>query len=261
MDKLWILKEYFSYCFSAKTKYSIHSPFVYQFIINVIEKRTINPETSTVEQIREDLIGNKEVIEITDYGAANRANPVFKRKVSCVARNTSKSRKYARLLYNIAQYFKPAVMLELGTSLGISTMYIAKGNPDGKMFTIEGSETVAAIAGSNFQKLSLNNIKQYTGNFDSILFLVLKEIKKVDFVFFDGNHQKEATIRYFEQCLAFADNDSVFIFDDIRWSKGMKEAWNHICSHPSVTCCIDLFAVGIVFFRKEFSKQYFVLKY
>jgi predicted O-methyltransferase YrrM len=80
-------------------------------------------------------------------------------------------------------------------------------------------------------------------------------------VFFDGNHKKEATLRYFDMCLSHIHNNSILLFDDIHWSKGMKEAWENIRQHPSVVVSIDLFSMGIVFFRKELSKQDFVLRF
>ena len=81
-----------------------------------------------------------------------------------------------------------------------------------------------------------------------------------DLIFFDGNHQKEATLNYFNQLLPLAHNDSVFIFDDIHWSKGMEEAWEKIKKHPEVRVTIDSFYWGIVFFRKEQEKEHFTIR-
>ena len=81
-----------------------------------------------------------------------------------------------------------------------------------------------------------------------------------DLIYFDGNHQKEATLHYFEKLLPMAHNDSVFIFDDIHWSREMEEAWDQIKAHPQVRVSIDTFYWGLVFFRKEQEKEHFTIR-
>jgi hypothetical protein len=41
----------------------------------------------------------------------------------------------------------------------------------------------------------------------------------------------------------------------------MERAWAAIKAHPSVTVTIDLFYVGLVFFRKKQPRQDFWLRY
>lgn len=261
MDTLRLAYSFFSYFFRAKTKYAVHSPFVFTFATKVLEAPKKKGLTQPIEKTRKTLLKNHNTIDVIDFGAGRKNELSEKRKISSIARHSAKSSKYSNLLFELVHFYKPSNVLEIGTSLGISAMYLAAGNKNSKVYTIEGSPAVSAFAATNFKSNSIENIRQYTGNFNEILSNVLKEIGTVDLVFFDGNHQKEATIRYFEQCLPFAGNDSIFVFDDIRWSKGMTEAWDNICSHSAVTCSIDLFAMGIVFFRKELSKEHFVLKY
>lgn len=99
------------------------------------------------------------------------------------------------------------------------------------------------------------------GNFDSVLPNLLPTLAPLDLVFIDGNHSYEATIRYFEMLLSKVHNESIFIFDDIYWSEGMKKAWNEIQNHPSVQCTVDIFRWGIVFFRKEMQKEHFTIRF
>jgi predicted O-methyltransferase YrrM len=261
MDMLRLAHSFISYYFKAKTKYAVHSPFVFTFVTKVLNAPKKKQLSQSIENTRKNLLKNNATIDVIDFGAGRKNDLFEKRKISSIARHSAKSRKYSNLLFELVHFYKPSNILELGTSLGISAMYLASGNKDSEVYTIEGSPAISSLAAANFKNNSINNIQQYTGNFDEILGDVLKEIGTLDLVFFDGNHQKEATIKYFEQCLPYTGNDSIFIFDDIRWSKGMKEAWDNICSHSSVTCSIDLFAMGIVFFRKELSKEHFVLKY
>jgi predicted O-methyltransferase YrrM len=108
--------------------------------------------------------------------------------------------------------------------------------------------------------MRVKNIEVITGPFDDTLAGALQQIGKVDLVFFDGNHRKEPTLHYFKACLQHADENTVFIFDDIHWSPDMQDAWEEIGRHESVTSTADLFFFGLVFFRKELSKQHFSLR-
>jgi len=161
----------------------------------------------------------------------------------------------------MSRYFKPGNILELGTSLGLSTLYLANGNPDANIITIEGCPNISKFAGENFHRLGTDQINQVTGNFDDKLAEVLKPIERLDFAFIDGNHQQEPTINYFEQCLLKSNSNSIFIFDDIHWSEGMEKAWENIISHPDVSLSVDIFHMGIVFLKKELTKQHFVIRF
>ena len=152
-------------------------------------------------------------------------------------------------------------MVELGTSLGMSTAYLAKGNPQGRIATIEGCHETAALAGKNFALLGITNVDQVTGPFEKVLPKLLDKLGKVDLFFIDGNHRKEPSLQYFYQCLQHIHNDSVFILDDIHWSGEMEEAWKMISNHPSVTVTIDLFRMGLVFFKEGLSKEDYILHF
>jgi predicted O-methyltransferase YrrM len=260
MNKMALLHDYLHYYFSAKTRYGIHSPFVFDFVCNVVNKKTKFREICDIEAIRSNLKKDKTEIIVSDLGAGSIKNSGSSRKISEIANHSLKSRKYASLLYRMIEYFKPAKVLELGTSLGISTSYMAKANPKSEIITVEGCSNIAEIAEKNSQKLGLSNIVHITGSFDDLLEELVRK-HKPDLIFFDGNHTEEATIRYFETCLPFIMNESVFVFDDINWSDGMKKAWEKIKNHNQVTVTIDMYFIGLVFFRKELSKENFVIRF
>src|SRR4029077_1984972 len=189
-----------------------------------------------IEHLRKKLLHSSEVIEVVDFGAG--ASGKSKRKVSDIAAKTSVSAKKGRILFRLVNFIQPKVMIEMGTSLGISTLYQAKACDSGKMITMEGSPETAAIATKNFGLLKAKNIEQVVGDFNEILPAVLKNLPSVDYVFFDGNHRKEATLNYFNQCLPKVTDGAAFVFDDIRWSQGMFDAWNEIIKEPSATVTI-----------------------
>lgn len=258
MKQLSFLIRYLKYWFSAKNAHGIHSPFVFSLYNDVINKKGSYYVFDKIEQLRKKLLLSKKEINVTDLGAGSSG----KRTLAEIAARSAKSKKYCELLYRLAYHFKPGSVLELGTSLGISTAYLASANPNAKVITIEGCLNTAAEAKKNFESLGLKNIESVVGNFDNVLLRPSSSVPRpLNFVFFDGNHKKEPTLNYFTQCLSQADNDSIFIFDDIHWSAEMEEAWEEIKRNPKVTVTIDLFFLGLVFFRKEQVKEDFVVRY
>jgi len=173
-----------------------------------------------------------------------------------------KNKKFSQLLFRIAKYYKPQTILELGTSFGITTCYLASANRNSKVYTFEGSQEIEKIARENFDKAGLQNLDLIKGNFDKTFLPALNKLEKINLAFIDGNHRKEPTLHYFSELLKKSTNDSIFIFDDIHWSSEMEEAWNLIQQHDSVTLTVDLFFIGLVFFSADFKvKQHFTIRF
>lgn len=261
MKTFLFIARYIKYFITAKTEHSAQAPFVYEFITQVINTKQANTDYLEIETLRKKLCKSKESINITDFGAGSHINNSKIRMIKDIAKNSAKNEKFGRLLYRIIKHYKPENILELGTSLGISTLYLSKGNEKSKIFTFEGCIETAKIAKLNFEKLSANNINITLGDFKKTLAYKLNEIQNIDLVFIDGNHTQEATITYFKQCLKYSNEKTIFIFDDIHWSKGMENAWGYIKAHQRTTLTIDLFYVGIVFIRKKLSKQDFTIRF
>ena len=255
--------DYVGYRTKAAGKFRIHSPFVYNFLTEVIKDYQSYEDYHEIEELVSRMRKEDQLIETTDFGTSSRGL-VYQtnyERVKHITRTSSVNRPTGRLLYRIARYAKPACILELGTSLGISTMYLAKGAPGAEIHTLEGCAAKSTRAERSFNKLGIQNISSHIGRFDILLDDVLDRLDAIDIMFLDGNHREDPTINYFEKCSEKADNDSIFIIDDIRWSSGMKQAWEQIKNHPRVSVTLDLFSLGVVFFRKESTKQDFVLKF
>lgn len=261
MKKLFIAYNYLIYLIKSKNEHGVHSPFIFDLLMEVVYNRTDYYAYKKIEKIRAELLDSQQSVNCIDLGAGSLKNKGHKKSIKSLVHRSAKSAKFAQLLFRLVNYFQPSNVLELGTSLGISSAYMAMANSKIKVITIEGCEEIACIAEKNFRQLELKNIKQLHGSFDDILPSVLNEISKIEFVFFDGNHRKEPTLNYFHQCLEKAHENSIFIFDDIYWSPEMKEAWKQIKENARVTVTLDLFYLGIVFFRKEQVKQHFVISY
>ncbi|HEX8313482.1 MAG TPA: class I SAM-dependent methyltransferase [Flavisolibacter sp.] len=242
--------------------HGMHSPFVFRFILHVLNNKSGYPLPTEIETLRKQLQKDTRVLEIEDLGAGSRTASARQRSVQQLARSALKPPKYAGLLFRLVKYYQPQTIIELGTSLGITTSYLAKANPEASVTTIEGSNAVAEIAKENNRKLGLKNIRLLQGNFDDVLPAVIRQLSSVDLAYIDGNHRYEPTIAYFHQLLSKTHNDSILVFDDIHWSKDMEKAWEEIKEHPSVKCTVDIFFLGIVFFRSEFKvKQHFTIRF
>lgn len=239
-----------------------HSPFVYNFIEKVLNDEHGYAEFNRIEILRKEMLLSTGVIEVEDFGAGSVSRNKKQRKIADIARLAAKPRKYAQLLFKIIRYYQSTPVVELGTSLGITTAYLAEASPESEVTSLEGAVQIADIARENMDSFGIKNVRIVTGNFDHSFADSLKAAGHPGLIFFDGNHRYEPTIRYFNQALDYRKENSIFIFDDIHWSEEMEKAWKEIKNHPSVTCTIDLFFIGLVFFNPDFKeKQHFVIRY
>ncbi|MFL1012257.1 O-methyltransferase [Flavisericum labens] len=250
--------EFLKFLLRSTNQHGVHSPFVYDLVTQCFYDKKKHEAYSAILNYKKSLKTNHSKIMTTDLGAGSRISTKKARKVSEIAKNAGTTNQRAKLLYRIVNYFKPLSVLELGTSLGIATHAMALGNPKAKISSIEGCPNISEFTKDYFKKHGLKNTTVITGDIQNEI--ERRTSNQYDLVFFDGNHQKEATLNYFETLLQTAHNDTVFIFDDIYWSKAMTEAWEIIKQHPKVTVTIDTFFWGFVFFRKEQAKEHFTIR-
>jgi predicted O-methyltransferase YrrM len=281
--------------------HGIHSPFVFDFITSVLNDRGPYPAWVAIEVLRDRLLKDDTLLNIEDMGAGSawsgtetpgapgtvgftetgtpalRPRPqkfakcelprqpmhlVHRRRISDIARRAAKPPRLGQLLFRVARHYRPGTIVELGTSLGLSTAYLAAGAPDAKVWTIEGSPAIAKTAADNLRGLGLDNVEVSTGNFDDLLEPLLGKIGPVELAFVDGNHRRDPTLRYFDSLMHHSGRSAVLIFDDIHWSQEMEQAWESIRNDPRVYLTIDLFFFGFVFLRDEFKvKQDFTIRF
>jgi predicted O-methyltransferase YrrM len=214
-----------------------------------------------VEKIRKKMISDKRIILVKDLGSRSGSLKKNLRRVSEIARYSPVTRKYGELLSNMAAEFGRPLIIELGTSLGISTMYMAASSADVTICTIEGCPEIAEIAKQNFIEAELNNIRILEGQFDEVLQGFSIKDSKPGLVFIDGHHRKEPVIKYFNQMAELSDSKTVIIIDDINYSKEMAEAWDEIKLHKKVSVSIDIFRMGILFFREGINHNNYIIRY
>jgi predicted O-methyltransferase YrrM len=254
---------YLQHRLKARSKYDIHSPFAYRFYKEVLKNKEVPSSCREIEKLLSRLKNDPGYICMTDFGAGSKESPLCRKvtRINRMVRRSSVSQKYGRLLFRIARELQPGVVLEFGTSLGISTAYLAAGAPESMVTTIEGCEQTAALARKNFESLGLANVRVIGSRFEDVLSYLLPELGVVDLVFFDGDHRRDSTLLYFESCLPFITDHTVFVFDDIHWSEEMEQAWEEIRKRESVRVTIDLYRMGIVFFREGLAKEDFILRF
>lgn len=246
------LLQWLRFYFSAVTKYQVHSPFVFELTNAVLEDRRRYYAFIEIEQVRAQMLGSDAVLEVLDLGTgAGGPTPL-----PVLARRAASSWRQGRRLFRLADWAAPKTMLELGTSVGIGAMYLQSGALGAQLISLEGCPKIAEVARVNLQVLGLNRrATVLTGDFEQTLPQALQTLKRLDLVYIDGNHRMAPTLRYFEQCLAFAHEKTVFIFDDMHWSEEMTQAWAAIQAHPRVTLTVDFFDLSLAFINPDFREK------
>jgi len=248
-------------CARHRKGHGIHSPFIFELASETFRNKSANEFVLLIEKIRKEALRSNQVIEVNDQGAGSVKIKGKLRKVSDIARYSSIPRKYGKLLSSLASRFGGGSIIELGTSIGISSMYLAAGSPSSIVYTVEGSGETAAIAREHFRKAGFGNISLTEDSFSNQIPVILEKGIKPGLIFIDGDHRKGALLDNFEKMADVAGNDTVIVIDDIHLSCEMEEAWNEIRSFKNVSSTIDIWRMGIVFFRKGMSHSDYVIRY
>lgn len=255
--------KYMEYILLSKHRngHGIHSPFIYDLVSRVFRNKTDRNIVMSIETIRKKMRTDTRTLNINDLGAGSVKMKKNTRKVSEIAHYSPVTARYGALLSVMAAEFGQYGITELGTSLGISTMYMAMSCTGTVVATIEGCNETANVARENFAAAGVKNIVVHTGSFDELLPVMINEDSKPGLVFIDGDHRKEPVLRYFSKIAGNADNNTVIIIDDIYYSSGMEEAWKEIKKCSSISVTVDVFRMGIVFFRKGITRTDYVVRY
>src|SRR5450432_668209 len=263
-SKSQLAVKWFQYFVSASNSsgHGIHSPFVYDLIREVFNDDRDYYAYKLIEAAKKNLLQDDRILRVTDFGAGSLKKGISEKKISAIARNAVSDQKFGRLLFRLANHYRAKNIFELGSSLGISTAYLASADALSSVITLEGCGSIAGIAAETFQKLKLKNISQVTGNFKDALSNGVVSNPLPDLVFIDGTHRKKQVLDYFEHFLPKISTSSLIIIHDIHWSREMEDAWSIKQNHPAVKMSIDIFSAGLIFFRNEFRvKQQFTIRF
>ena len=253
------IKSYLNHWLLEENEHSLHAPFIYDFYKKVVKARSTKSAYLPIEKVRSGFLQSDKALSVVDYGSGS-ANGSNRKQVKRIASFGISRKKYGELLDKIADYIEAEEIVELGTSLGITTLYLSC-EPHRRVITMEGDPSLCAISQAVFDGHKRENIKLIEGNIDHTLAEILTQYSSVDLVFFDANHTYQATIDYFETMIRHKHDGTCFVFDDIHRDTDMERAWKEITKHFEVTLSIDLFQVGIIFFNPEIRKQHYILNY
>lgn len=258
-QRLFQLSSFITYWLDSVDEHSLHSPFFFNLYVNVIKASRRRVPVDDIEHYREQLLNSTARIQVTDYGAGSNHFKGSVRDVRVIAQRSLTPRKYATLYRALVTHFKAQNVIELGTSLGITTLYLSPPGTNTKTF--EGSEEIAAIARRIFEEARYKNIEVITGNIDETLPSQIDAVNSVDLVFMDAFHRYDATMRYFGLLLGKLHSKSIVIVDDIHYSGEMERAWNEVKTHDRVHATADLYRCGLVFFDPSLNRQHVVLDF
>ena len=258
-NKYPLVKGYLRYWLHAVNEHSLQAPFVYRLYCDIIKCDYHHPSFEAIEAVRQSFLHCNDRIAVEEIGAKSQVSSRAKRKIRSIARHSLSSPKFSRLLYRLATYQKSDYIIELGTSLGVTTLYLSAARPSARVYTLEGVPALADRAEQVFHSRKQSNIQLVRGNIDITLPELLSQIPYIDLVYLDANHRYEPTVRYFEQLVTKTHDNSVVVIDDIYWSDEMQQAWQYIKHHPSVTLSLDVFDAGIVCFLPLNHKQDYTL--
>jgi len=259
MNRFRIMYKFILHFLTAKNThvFGVHSPYVFHFTNLAIYNTSTYYVFSSIEKLRLSLKKDKKELDILDLGTGVKQN----KSIAEITRTSVKSAKYGQLLYRLSDYIKARNILELGTSFGLTTSYLASPSSAARIVSLEGCQQLVTIAKENFNILGIKNIEIVEGNIDQTLTKVLYEFSHLDLIFIDANHRSKAVLNYFEQILGKIRSESILVIDDIYWSQDMENAWKTIKEHPMVTSTIDLFQLGIVFFNDDLHKKHYKMRF
>jgi len=255
------VKDYASYKLKSTKLISIHSPFIYEVASKVIYESGEYYSYSHIENIRKKWLNDNSSISVNDFGAGSKIFKEGNRKVRDICKYSVKPKKHGQLLFRLINFFQPKYILELGTSLGLTTIYMASAARNSKVISIEGDYNTYLLAKKTVKLAKVRNVDLVNARFQDVLPDLIDQCKQLDFVFIDGHHNKDATLAYFELCLKKSHSETIFVFDDINWTAEMKEAWGIIKANSSITITIDLHTMGIAFLKEGIKKQHYLLNF
>lgn len=237
---IWRVCKYIEHLFYMRHRkgHGIHSPYLFEFVNGVLF--------------------NGEGVELPPF---IRKEHRKLRAENAFVRRSSVKRKYGFLLYRITRWFHPEMIIELGTGLGISTIYLSSGSHEIPLHSIEQNKERAELAEQLIKKWCPGPISIHVGAMEEMLKDVLPLLPRRFVAFVDGNHHHKPTVAYVDELIDRAEDEAIIVMDDIYWSRGMQRAWKDVIAREEVQVSFDLFHMGILIIGKELQKKKFKIKF
>ena len=295
---LFLAAAYLRHLLTARSTagHGVHSPYVYDFLTKVVRNKTDMKIVSKVEGLRREMLSDKRSIRVTDLGAGSVTRAGGERSVAEIAGTAALPAKEAGLLARIVKSMEHAawgmehagdppnggeavprsgrtggmgrgawsmekgIILELGTSLGISTLALALAAPERRLITVEGCPVIAAIARENLLKYGAFNAEVMHAEFSEALENLRKNGLNVFFAFIDGNHKGAALTEYVSKIAAMGDEMTI-VADDIRLTKEMFQAWKSLTASGIAPVTVETLRLGIFFLKHNITPGRYRIRY
>ena len=256
------LKHFF--CAWNTTGEGIHSPYLFELVRFVLRDENAYYCFTDIERRRELLLACPDVLDVMDFGSAGSPEgKLVQRRVCDIAKTHLEQPRIGQVLFRLVNFLeqhekRPLEILELGTSLGITTAYLASVDSRNRVMTLEGSEAVLKVAQGVWRALRLENIEWQQGNIDNTLIKCARE--HLDLANVDANHTYEATKRYVTYLLPRMNEKGVIVVDDIHYSEQMEQAWEELKNDVRVTTSMDLYHVGLLFVDTHYLTRHYRIR-
>lgn len=259
VSRTFSIKAYIKYLLHARHRkgFGIHSPYVFALLNDVVFDTTPYYSYSDIERTRHLMLHDRTALRTYPIGTSSRTSTTVARE----ARLSTKPAKYAQLIHRLALHNHSRTIIELGSNLGITTLYLAATDSRATIHTIEEQETIARIAQDNYDRHHASNIHLIHGDIDSHLAPLIASLHTIDLAYIDANHRYTPTMQYYQTIRQKTTPESIIIIDDPHRSPEMEQAWQQITADPTVTLSIDLYHIGLLFLRPELPKQHYIVKY
>jgi protein-L-isoaspartate O-methyltransferase len=246
----------------------VHSPYLFEWVRMVMSDKHSFYGWSAIEDCRKAMLRDNRELSFVDYGsgAVDMRGRKSVRRICDIARGSLTKQCYAQMLSRLVNWLggqlrdedKGLTIVELGTSLGVTTAYMAAMDSRNRVVTFEGCEAVADVAKENWKALNMKNIECRVGEID--VTKLGEDIEQVDVAFIDANHTYVHTCEYFKVLANKVHEKSVIVVDDIHHSEEMERAWKEICADERVTSTMDLYQMGLVFFDPHYWKRNYIMR-
>ena len=261
--------------------HGIHSPYLFEWVRMVMSDENSYYAWREIEKVRANMLADTREVEFEDYGSRaarsledgsgtaysleNGSGAAYglvfreRRRVCDIAKRSLAKKKYAQMLARLVNWLGDGLtIVELGTSLGVTTAYMAAMDSRNKVVTYEGCAAVAAIAKENWKALGIRNIECRVGEITADM--LERDLDEVDVAFIDANHTYTSTLAYFNVLAKKVHAKSVIVVDDIHYNPEMERAWKEICADERVTSTMDLYQMGLVFFDQHYWKRHYGIR-
>lgn len=232
--------------------YGVHSPFVYALITKVIEEQHPYYCYQDIDKLRKQYLFRTDAVTYPDRRGSNRQHRV---PIGRLLKREAITARKGMLLFRLANYYKPVHLLQIGSSYDFSAVYLSAYAKGLSFHVLEAVSAFVPVSREMYGKAAFNPITLHTGDYETTLPGVLKDLRSVDLVFFNTCHEQNDPVRLFRECIKQASPQAIFIFNEIKSNRLMRACWQEVCASSGVTVTVDLYTIGIAFCDPKLHKR------